>query len=117
MDVKPIEACCEPLVAAPLSEEDADDLAAAFKVLADPARLRLLSLIAAASAGEACACDLVEPIGRSQPTVSHHLSLLTEAGLVTREKRGRWAWYRAVPERLAVLRDALDPTALTPVGR
>jgi ArsR family transcriptional regulator, arsenate/arsenite/antimonite-responsive transcriptional repressor len=107
MDVKPISACCEPLLDAPLSDAEAEDLAAAFKVLADPARLRLFSLIASASAGEACACDLVEPLGKSQPTVSHHLSVLTDAGLVTRDKRGRWAWYRANPERLEVLRDVL----------
>lgn len=105
MDVKPIEVCCAPLLDATLSEAAAEDLAAAFKVLADPARLRLLSMIAASD--EACACDLVEPLGKSQPTVSHHLSVLTEAGLLSREKRGKWAWYRAVPERLAVLRDAL----------
>ena len=110
MEIKPIEACCEPVLATPLSETEADDLAAAFKVLADPARLRLLSMIA--SAEEACACDLVEPLGKSQPTVSHHLSVLTEAGLLTREKRGRWAWYRVVPERLAVLRDALGSPVL-----
>lgn len=107
MAVKPIESCCEPLLAGALSEAEAEDLAGAFKVLADPARLRLFSMVAAASAGEACACDLVEPLGRSQPTVSHHLSVLTEAGLLQREKRGRWAWYRVVPGRLAVLRDAL----------
>jgi ArsR family transcriptional regulator len=111
MDVRPIEACCEPLLAGALSEAEAEDLAAAFKVLADPARLRLLSIVASASAGEACACDLVEPVGRSQPTISHHLSVLTDAGLLSREKRGRWAWYRVVPERLAVLRDALDPVS------
>jgi ArsR family transcriptional regulator len=91
----------------PLAEAEADDLAAAFKVLADPVRLRLLSMIASASTGEACVCDLVEPLGRSQPTISHHLSVLVDAGLVEREKRGRWAWYKAVPGRLAVLRDAL----------
>ncbi len=108
MDVRPIEACCEPLLAGAFTEAEAEDLAAAFKVLADPARLRLLSIVANASAGEACVCELVEPVGRSQPTVSHHLAVLTEAGLVTREKRGRWAWYRVVPERLAVLRDALS---------
>ena len=107
MEVKQLVACCEPVLGAVLSEEEAEDLAGAFKVLADPARLRLLSLIAASEAEEMCACDLVEPIGRSQPTVSHHLSVLTEAGLLTREKRGRWAWYRVVPERLGVLRDAL----------
>jgi ArsR family transcriptional regulator len=107
VDVKAIEACCEPVLAAALANDEAADLAAAFKVLADPVRLQLLSLIASASAGEACACDLVEPVSKSQPTVSHHLSVLVDAGLVSREKRGRWAWYRAVPERLAVLRDAL----------
>ena len=102
-----VATCCAPVLAAPLDDAQADDLAAAFKVLADPARLKLLSLIANASGGEACACDLIEPIGKSQPTVSHHLTILTGAGLITREKRGKWAWYRIVPERLAVLRDAL----------
>ena len=112
MDIKPIEACCGPVLSTALSEGEAEDLAAAFKVLADPARLRLLSMIASAETGEACACDLVGPLGKSQPTVSHHLSVLTDAGLLTREKRGRWAWYRVVPERLAVLRDALGSPAL-----
>jgi ArsR family transcriptional regulator len=105
--VKQIETCCQPVLASALSEDEAEELATAFKVLADPARLRLLSMIATASEGESCACDLVEPLGKSQPTVSHHLAVLVEAGLVSREKRGRWAWYQAVPERLAVLRDAL----------
>ena len=110
MDVKPIEACCGPLLSEALSEEQSEDLAAAFKVLSDPARLRLLSMIAATD--EACACDLTEPLGRSQPTISHHLSVLTDAGLISREKRGKWAWYRVVPERLTFLRDALAlPTA------
>jgi ArsR family transcriptional regulator len=108
--VKTIEACCGPVLEASLDESDAEALAAAFKVIADPARLRLLSLIANAPTGEVCACDVVEPLGRSQPTVSHHLSVLTDAGLLEREKRGRWAWYRVVPERLAVLRDALAVT-------
>lgn len=110
MEVKAIEVCCAPLAASTLSEHEADDLAAAFKVLADPARLRLLSMIA--SAGEACACELVEPLGRSQPTVSHHLAVLTDAGLVDREKRGKWAYYRLRPERLALLRDFLGAPAL-----
>jgi len=108
VDVKAITACCEPVLTETLGEDEAVALAAAFKVLADPARLRLLSMIANASGGEGCACDLVGPLGRSQPTVSHHLGVLTDAGLITREKRGRWAWYRIVPERLAVLRDALS---------
>lgn len=109
MDVRPIEACCEPLLAGALSEAEATELAAGFKVLSDPARLRLFSMIAAVPAGEACACDFVEPLGRAQPTVSHHLSVLTDAGLLQREQRGRWAYFRVVPERLAVLRDALAP--------
>lgn len=111
--VEMITACCEPVLDAPLSESEATAMSAAFKVLADPVRLRLLSLIASAEAAEACACDLVNPLGRSQPTISHHLSVLTDAGLVTREQRGRWAWYRVVPERFAVLRDALETSLVT----
>ena len=105
------EGCCSPLTAGALDEAEATDLADALKVLADPARLRLLSLVATATGGEACACDLVEPLGRSQPTVSHHLSMLVDAGFLSREKRGRWAWYRVVPERLELLRAALAPQA------
>ena len=108
MDATTITACCEPVTEAALSEDEATQLAAGFKVLADPVRLRLLSLIATAPDGEVCACDLTEPVGRSQPTVSHHLSILTDAGLLEREQRGRWAWFRARPDRLEVLRDALD---------
>ncbi len=111
MDVKQITNCCGPVLAAPLDERAADELAAAFKVVADPVRLRLLSLIA--QAGEICSCDLVTPLGKSQPTISHHLSVLTDAGLVHREKRGKWAWFSVEPDRLAVLRDALGAT---PVG-
>ena len=107
MDVKTITTCCDGVLAAPLSEPEAEDLAAAFKVMADPVRLRLLSLIAAQ--GETCACNLVTPLGKSQPTISHHLSVLTDAGLLHREKRGKWAWYSVSPERFAVLRDALAP--------
>ena len=107
MKVKPIEDCCGSVLNGPLDEVDSEDLAGAFKVLADPVRLRMLSFVANAETGEVCACDLVEPSGRSQPTVSHHLALLVDAGLVTREKRGRWAWYRVVPERLAALQAAL----------
>lgn len=105
MDVKAITNCCGPVLATPLDELAANELAAAFKVIADPVRLRLLSLIA--QAGEICSCDLVVPIGKSQPTISHHMSVLADAGLVHREKRGKWAWYSVAPDRLAVLRDAL----------
>jgi ArsR family transcriptional regulator len=98
--------CCAPLLDGALSESDAEGLARQFKVLADPARLRALSLIAAAPDG-VCACELVEPIGRSQPTVSHHLKALREAGLVESERRGPWIWYRVLPQRVAALRDAL----------
>ncbi len=98
--------CCAPLLDGTLTEADATDLAGRFKVLADPARLRLLSLIAASPDG-ACACELVQPVGRSQPTVSHHLKALREAGLVESERRGPWIWYRVVPEQVAALRDAL----------
>ena len=99
--------CCVPLRDAAFDDESAMALAAGFAALADPARLRLLSLISCAPGGEACACDLIEPIGKSQPTVSHHLKVLTDAGLVQREKRGVWAWYRANPETLDRLRSAL----------
>lgn len=100
--------CCPTVLSSPLSEERAAVLARDFAVLADPVRLRLLSLLTSAPAGEACVCELVEPLGRSQPTVSHHLKLLVEAELIVGEKRGRWVWYRPVPERLAQLRAALD---------
>ena len=101
--------CCPSVTSAVLDEQAAVELSDALKVLADPARLRLLSLVAASDGGEACACDLVAPLERSQPTVSHHLSMLVDAGLVTREKRGRWAWYQIVPERLEMLRAVLAP--------
>lgn len=103
------EACCPSVLGAPLSETESGDLARTFAALADPVRLRLLSLLASAPAGEVCACELVVPIGRSQPTVSHHLKVLTEAGLIVGDKRGRWVWYAVVPERLALLRGALAP--------
>lgn len=110
MAIREITACCEPVLSAPLEDAEAEELAAAFKVLADPARLRLLSLVAAAPAGEVCACNLVVPLGRSQPTVSHHLSVLVDAGLLRREKRGKWAWFSVEPERLAILCRVLGPS-------
>jgi ArsR family transcriptional regulator, arsenate/arsenite/antimonite-responsive transcriptional repressor len=103
-----LEACCAPLQAAPLDDGQAAELAKRFAALADPVRLRLLNLLAT-SDGAVCACDLVEPVGKSQPTVSHHLKVLREAGLVTSERRGVNVWYAVVPGALEVLRDALGP--------
>jgi len=93
-------ACCTPLTSPGMSEPDAAALATTLKALADSARLRLLSLLATTAGGEACVCDLVEPLGLSQPTVSHHLKVLVDAGLVTRDKRGVWAYYALVPGAL-----------------
>lgn len=98
--------CCGSVLAEPLSARDATELANAFAALADPVRLRLLSIIAAAD--EVCSCDLEGPLQRSQPTVSHHTKALAEAGLIVGNKRGRWMWWRVVPERVAALRDALS---------
>ena len=102
------DACCPAVLMSPLSDKRAEALARDFAVLADPVRLRLLSLLTSAPAGEVCVCDLVEPLGRSQPTVSHHVKILADAGLIVGEKRGRWVWYRPVPERLAEVRRFLD---------
>ena len=102
-------ACCPPLLSAPLGEEDAETLASALQALADPARLRLLSLIASCPDSEACGCDLTTPIGLSQPTVSHHLKVLHEAGLLDRERRGKWVYFKVRPEPLASLRSVLSP--------
>lgn len=103
LPVRPVgvEACCSPLTGGVLSIAAAEQLARSFKALGDPTRVRLMSLIAAAETGEACICDLTGPVALSQPTVSHHMKSLVEAGLVTREQRGKWAYY-------AVVRDALD---------
>ncbi len=92
--------CCAPLVREPLTAAEADQLATTMKALADPTRLRLLSIVAASENSEACVCDLIEPVGLSQPTVSHHLKILTTAGFLTRTKRGTWAYFRLVPGAL-----------------
>ena len=98
--------CCAPLLAAPLADEEAVELARVFAALGDPVRLRLLSLVA--EGGEVCSCDLEDPLGKSQPTISHHTKALADAGLLVGEKRGRWMMWRVVPERLAALRAALS---------
>ena len=98
---------CPPLLQEPLEATDAEQLASALKVIADPARLRLLSLIQAQPGHEACVCHLTAPLGLSQPTVSHHLKVLLQAGLVEREQRGSWAYFRVREEPLATLRALL----------
>jgi ArsR family transcriptional regulator len=103
------EACCAPLAQATLSPEQAHVLAARLKAIADPARLQLLSLLLASPGLEACTCNLTEPVGLSQPTVTHHLRRLLEAGLVTAERRGVWTYYRVVPDALTTLAGALTP--------
>ena len=108
---KDVLACCSPLAHAPLTPEAAIELASIFKAIADPTRLRLLSLIQAHNGGEACVCDLTAPVGLTQPTISHHLRVLLEAGLVTRSKRGTWAYFKAVPDRLAALAAVISETA------
>ena len=103
-----IDGCCAPLLSTPLAEGDAATLADALQVLADPARLRLLSLIATCPDGEACGCDLTGLVGLSQPTVSHHLKVLHEAGLLDRERRGKWVYFRVRPGALEPLRSLLS---------
>lgn len=102
-----IAASCPPLLQGPLEPADAERLAGALKAIADPARLRLLSLIQAQPGREACVCHLTEPLGLRQPTVSHHLKVLLRAGLVEREQRGSWAYFRVCEAPLAALRDLL----------
>jgi ArsR family transcriptional regulator len=102
--VEPVDsACCAPLVEAPLSHDEAGQLAKRFKALGDPARLRLLSLLMSYEDGEACTCDVTDEMGLTQPTVTHHLRRLAEAGLVSAERRGTWTYYRVEPEALSDL--------------
>jgi len=107
------ESCCPRLFQGPLDKAEAELLGRAFAVLADPARLRLLSLLASRPSGEACVCHLTDPLGLSQPTVSHHLKVLYLAGVLAREQRGKWVYYRILPRRLEVLREALSLPAAT----
>jgi ArsR family transcriptional regulator len=97
--------CGPPLTEVPLSHGDSEALASVFAALGDPVRLRLLSIVAAS--GEVCSCHLQQPLGKSQPTISHHTRVLAEAGLIEGVKRGKWTWWRVVPERLVTLRQAL----------
>jgi ArsR family transcriptional regulator, arsenate/arsenite/antimonite-responsive transcriptional repressor len=106
------ETCCAPLLREPITASQAADLAHLLKALADPTRLRLVSMVAAHEGGEACVCDLTEPLGLTQPTVSHHLKILVDAGIFSRDKRGVWAYYALRPAALRALADVLgDPIA------
>lgn len=100
--------CCSPLTGGVLDQESARQLARVFKALGDPTRVRLLSLIAAAEGAEACICDLTDVVGLSQPTVSHHMKLLVDAGLVTREQRGKWAYFRLIDDAFEALRQVVS---------
>jgi ArsR family transcriptional regulator, arsenate/arsenite/antimonite-responsive transcriptional repressor len=104
-----LAACCPPVTSGAVDDETANQLARMFKALGDPTRVKLLSLIAAADGAEACVCDLIEPVKLSQPTVSHHMKLLVEAGLVTREQRGKWAYYRVASDTLTAMAQAITP--------
>jgi ArsR family transcriptional regulator, arsenate/arsenite/antimonite-responsive transcriptional repressor len=101
------EPCCPSGLSTPLDRPTADRLARILKAVADPARLQLLALIKSSPSGESCVCDLTVPLALSQPTVSHHLRILAEAGLLRRESRGTWAWYSVNEERLQELSDLL----------
>jgi ArsR family transcriptional regulator, arsenate/arsenite/antimonite-responsive transcriptional repressor len=98
-----VEDCCTTLVREPISPGHAAELARILKALADPTRLRLVSMVAAHEGGEACVCDLTDPLRLTQPTISHHLKVLVDAGILTRDKRGKWAYYALVPSALDAL--------------
>ncbi|GGF00615.1 ArsR/SmtB family transcription factor [Mycetocola zhadangensis] len=100
LPITDLNACCTPILREPMGADAAEKLARSLKALADPARLRLLSIVASHDDAEACVCDLTEPLGLSQPTVSHHLKVLVDAGYLSREKRGTWAYYSLTPDAL-----------------
>lgn len=104
-----LTACCRSAPADVMPVAAAEQLAGVLKAIADPVRLRLISLVSAHEDGETCVCDLIEPVGLSQPTVSHHLRILVDAGVLTREQRGRWAYFRLVPETLDAVARAITP--------
>lgn len=110
------EPCCSPLVREPLTEDWAGDLARMFKALGDPVRLRLLSMVASHEGGEACVCDLSAGFQLTQPTISHHLKVLRETGLLKCERRGTWVYYWVVPSALAQLSAVLGSADLSTVG-
>src|ERR1700722_7073119 len=100
--------CCPSVLGSPLRADEAERLALGFTAIADPVRLRVLSMLAAAPEGEVCVCEFVEPLGKSQPTISHHMKILSEAGLVQGDRRGKWVWYSLNRDRLSQLRAAVE---------
>jgi ArsR family transcriptional regulator len=110
------EDCCAPLLREPITAGQAADLARTLKALADPTRLRLVSIVAAHQGGEACVCELTEPLGLTQPTISHHLKVLVDAGIFTRDKRGVWAYYALRPGTLQALADILSGDTSRPLN-
>lgn len=108
LPVLSVSTCCPSGLTEPIDRASAEYLASLLKAVADPARLQLLALLRSSADGQACVCDLIEPVGLSQPTVSHHLKVLADAGLVRREQRGSWAWFSIVPEKLAELGSLFD---------
>ncbi len=108
--------CCAPLAQAPMSAADAADMAAGFKALGDPVRLRLMSMIASSEGGEICVCDLTPAFDLSGPTISHHLKVLREAGLIEGDRRGTWVYYRPVHSRLSALSALLDASNPVPAS-
>ena len=106
-----LEACCALVVGEVMKPAEAEALSGSLKAIADPVRLQLISLVAAHEDAEACVCDLTEPVGLSQPTVSHHLKILVDAGILIREQRGKWAYYRLVPDALHGIARLITPTA------
>ena len=108
--------CCSTLLREPLTASQASDLARTLKALADPTRLRLVWMVSAYEGGEACVCDLTDPLGLTQPTISHHLKILVDAGIFTREKRGKWAYYALVPSALDALSSVLSTSQIPRAG-
>jgi ArsR family transcriptional regulator, arsenate/arsenite/antimonite-responsive transcriptional repressor len=108
LEADEVTRCCPSVLAAPLDGPQAAELARGFSALADPVRLRVLSILAASPEGEVCVCEFVEPLGKSQPTISHHMKILSEAGLVQGDRRGKWVWYSLNRGQLAALREAID---------